>query len=262
MATYLDSYPIESCNDACFQYMNSFDWKGIREAAMRNGPFHFDVSDTLRLFPHLELDERYALYCYVSPEYHGLWGRVAAVKRDTSPDPIHVKPDPLWEYSFELPDTALPPMEVIYNDGSPFGYFEALLAGELLSALPYVCHEQQHWDNCIFFPPALYEAEWERYLDLPDWRPRLVQDSCGGVSLYICWRHFENGLGVSDGRDLIYLTEHSFYSGLKFYHFLELKNPRSMYKSQLNEDSRYGEAKHCCVASSQRILLAREKARD
>lgn len=261
MTIYLDSYPIEDRNDACFRYMDSFDWRGISEKVKRDGVIHFEVSDALSLFPHLELDERYALYCYVSRQYHGLWGRVAAVKEDTSPAPINIQKDSPLGPSFELPAAALPPMEVLYNDGSPTGYFEALLAMKLLSALPYTCFEQQRWDECIFFPPAHYKSKWEQYIDLPDWRPRLVQDHREGVSLYACWRHYENGLGSSDGRDQIYLVQHFFYSDLKLYHFFEPKDTLTMYKSRLDEDSRYGEARHCCVASSHEILLTRERAR-
>lgn len=258
MTVYLDDYPIESINHVCKQYMNSFDWSGISEAIKQNGAFHFDVSDALKLFPGLALDERYALYCYVSREYHGIWGHVAAVKKDISQNPVNVQPDSLFGHSFELPDAALPPMEVIYNNGSPSGYFEALLAMKLLSALPYTRFEQEHWESCVFCPPAHFRSEWECYIDLPDWRPRLVQHGQSST-LYLCWRHFENGLGSSDGRDRIYLVQHSFLFNLTAYHAFIPKDTHSVFKAQLNEDSRYGKGRCCCVASSHQILLAQEK---
>lgn len=261
MTIYLDGYPIKSIDNACGHYGNSFDWNGISEAVKQNGAFYFNVSDALKLFPCLELDERYALYCYVSNQYHGMWGRVAAVKKDISPNPINIRPDFLMSgHSFELPDAALPPMEVIYSDGSPYGYFEALLAMNLLFALPYTCFEQPHQKSCAFCPPAHFESGWERYIDLPDWRPRLVQDERNSI-LYLCWRHFENGIGSSDGRDRIYLAQHSFFPKLAAYHAFTPKDRHSMYKAQLDEDSRYGETRRCCVTSVQQILLAREKSK-
>lgn len=263
MILYLDSYPIESTNNACEHYRKSFDWSGISEEIKQNGAFHFNVSDVLELFPCLSLDERYDLYCYVSREYHGLWGHVAAVRKDTAPNPTNIQPHFLLGHSFELPDAALPPMEVIYNDGSPFGYLEALLAAKLLTALPYTCFEKDHWQRCAFYPPAHFESEWECYIDLSDWRPRLLRDGWKDRdnTMYLCWRQFENGFGSSDGRDTICLAQHKFLSNLALYHGFAPKKTRPVYKSQLDEDSRYGETNRCCVATVRELMLAREKSR-
>ena len=86
MAVYLDDYPIHSSDEACSRYMAAIDWRLVSQEIETNGVSCFDVSDTLPLFPHLTLDDDYILFCYVTREYHGLWGRVAALQKDTPSD--------------------------------------------------------------------------------------------------------------------------------------------------------------------------------
>lgn len=255
---YLDDYPLEAVNEACFHYMHhSINWDKAFDETNRRGVSYFHVSDAIRLFPHLKLDKQYALYCYVAREYHGLWGQVAAVRTDASPEPVNIRTDFLLGPSFDLPEAGVPPMEAIYNDGSPFGFFEALLAAELLSAIPYTRFEQEHWDNCVLCPPPHYETEWERYIELPDWRPRFLPDR-SMPSIYLCWRNFQSGWGSSDGCDSIYLARHTFQSRLAEYHAFYQKDRPTLFRSRLDDDSRYGKENRCCVAVASQILLARQ----
>lgn len=109
MAVYLDDYPIHSSDEACSRYMAAIDWRLVSQEIETNGVSYFDVSDTLPLFPHLTLDDDYILFCYVTREYHGLWGRVAALQKDTPSPPVNVQPKGPLGPSFELPDAAVPP---------------------------------------------------------------------------------------------------------------------------------------------------------
>ena len=266
MVTYLTDYPLEACNSACRRYMNDIDWKRVSQEARANHVAHFDVSDAMSIFSHLELDEEYALYCYISHEYHGLWGRVAAVKKSEPLEPQKI--DPKGEFgglfgpSFELPDSAAPPMEAIYHDGTPHGYFEALLAKEFFSALPYVRFEQIHWDHCIVQHPERFFDGWNIYEQIPDWRPHMITTQHDNVIISMCWRHFENGFGASDGCDRIRLSQHHFHDELKWHHFAESQTKRhTMYKAQIDDDKRYGKGRHCCVASENSITIAVQKDR-
>lgn len=264
MVTYLTDYPLDVCNSACRQYMNHVDWDWAYQEAHTNHVAYFDVSDAMSIFSHLELDEEYALFCYLSHEYHGLWGRVAAVKKSETVKPQNVDPTGklggLFGPSFELPDSAAPPMEAIYNDGTPHGYFEALLAKEFFSALPYECFEQIHWDKCIVRYPERFFADWNIYERIPDWRPRMITTRHNYVIISMCWRHFENGIGASDGCDTIRLSQHHFNEGLKWHHFAEGQAKRhTMYKAQIDDDKRYGEGRRCCVASERSITIAEQK---
>jgi len=259
----LSDYPLARCNEACSRYMGHVDWDRISEEAHTNHAAYFDVSDSLPLFSHLELDEEYALYCYVTHEYHGLWGRVAAVKKCEPLEPIVLDGGRNGFFQgpeFELPDSSVPPMEAIYHDGTPHGYFEALLADMFFHALPYVRFEQEHWDNCITRPPKRFDLDWDIFEKLTDWKPYMCTDRYGGVTVSMCWHHFENGFGSSDGCDTVRRSQHHFERSLGFHNFIERRKSMSnMYKSHIDDDKRYRDGRHCCVARERSITIATQK---
>ena len=139
---YLDSYPLKEHYSACKKYLQQLDWNTKSKEIESKGVIHFDVSDVISLFPHLELDENYELICYLSSEYHGIWGNIAAIELGADKTPIiYSKNHFLSQFSmgthFELPKSAVQPLEAIYNDGTPEGYFEAVLCSLFLEAIPY-----------------------------------------------------------------------------------------------------------------------------
>ena len=257
----LKQYPLIELTEACSNYMRNLDWNQISKDARSNFVSCFDVSSSMRLFPHLQLDENYDLFCYITYEYHGLWGRVAAIKKSEDHKAI-IKQERglLHGPEFELPDGSVPPMEAIYNDGTPYGYFEAIIAQEFFSGLPYVCFERKNWDHCIATHPKNYKKHWRIFVNFPDFMPHLDFSDDGYVSITACWREFENGFGSSDGKDSIYLRSHSFHNNLKFYLFQESrKNSFGMHKSHIDDDKRYTDARHCCVFNTTSIEIAKQK---
>ena len=255
---YLDQYPLEEHYNTCIRYINSLNWDEISNRISKEGVIHFDVSDVVSLFPHLELDENYGLICFLSREYHGIWGRIAAIKNGDSCEPVIDPDDKLAQlfkgHHFSLPEGAAPPMEVIYHDGTPYGYFEALLAREFLGAIPYTCFERKNWDFCITEYPENFPLNWHVYEKISDLRPHMTTTQYGvTVSLY--WHHPENGIGSSDGCDRIYLAQHTFKKRLG-HHFL---SSMSMYKTHIKDDERYREGRHCCVANDRSIDIAVQK---
>ena len=216
-----------------------------------------DVSDSIKIFSHLELDEDYALYCYISHEYHGLWGRVAAIKKTESTEPIIKADDPLRMMigpTFELPDSSVHPMEAIYHDGTPYGYFEALLAAEFYGALPYVRFEQDNWDRCIMDQPDRFYAEWIIHEHLPDWRPQLIKNRFGDVKIMMCWLHPENGIGSSNGCDVIRRSHHEFYPNAGWN-----SHRKDVYKSHVDREKQRDDQHRCCLASQHSITIAIQK---
>ena len=259
---YLDHYPLEHHYDICQQYLKNIDWDKKASEISEQGVVWFDVSDTLNLFSHLELDENYALICYLASEYHGIWGRVAAVHRDDSKMPT-IDSENLWAKlchgtDFKLPEKATPPMEAIYNDGTPEGYFEALLCDLFLAVLPYTQYEQEHWDVIITDPPADFQFAWDSNIEIADWQPRMITDAYGGNTLLVFRRKIENGIGSSSGKDSIYLSQYEFQRHLSWYHAFRKKNYR-MYHGQIDDDTRYTDQCCCCVSAESSILIAHEK---
>lgn len=258
---YLDTYPLAAHYTACRRYLREhMDWSDISRRIGQESVIALDVSDALSCFSHLVLDEHYKLLCYLAREYHGIWGRVAAVRDSVPRDPV-IREEDAWLSTlfcgqhFELPEAAAPPMEAIYHDGSPEGYLEAVLCESFLAALPYQQYEQDNWHIVETAPPADLDERWDVRLRLPDWRPRTV-----GNTLLLCRRVVENGLGSSSGRDRIYLTQYSFQPSLAMYHHVRPRDRHSVYRGQIDDDKRYGERRRCCVAASSAILLAEESA--
>lgn len=60
-------------------------------------------------------------------EYHGYYGEIAAIRKGAAGEPL-IKEGRYFP-SFTLPDTAVPPPDALYHDGSPHGYPEALVTG-------------------------------------------------------------------------------------------------------------------------------------
>jgi hypothetical protein len=266
MHRYIDDYPLKEHYASCEEFLyDVLDWDLMSKRIRAEGVIYFDISNALNLFPHLELDEDYKLVCYLSKEYHGIWGRIAAIKNGDSCEPV-IDPKDEWlsklfhGQCFELPECAVPPMEAIYNDGSPHGYLEALLAEEFLGAIPYTRFEQEHWDKCIFQYPNSFPSGWNIYENIYDLRPHITTTDYGSVIVSVCWLHFENGIGASDGCDTIRLSQHEFSKNLSLRRFAEkMSNSSGMYKGHIDDDSRYREGRRCCVSSERAITIAVQK---
>lgn len=266
---YLGDYPLQECWQMCVSYAHSqIDWNAVKRTVSDKEVAVFDVSDAVELFPHLELDERYNLICYVSKEHHGLWGHTAAIKRGDSSVPQ--KAESAMERKlgvFHLPETAVFPMDVIYNDGTSEGFLEAVLFQQMIRALPCIHFEWDVWNRIVGTYPNNFPADWDVYAEIRDWTPRAIWDSSGNCKIMVCHIEIENGFGASDGRSRLYLTKCSFKTGLKFHYWSEQNNSRitNIYKGRVEDDSRYGEKRRCCVYNQSSVLIAkvsREKAGD
>ena len=255
----LEGYDLDNFYRRSHQYLReTIDWDAISKNVGENGIEAFPVAGSLELFSHLTLDERYELYCYVAREYHGLWGRVAAVPKGDQQDLV-VKPGIFGYTELTLPDSAVPPMEALYHDGTPEVYFESVLCTQLFRAVPYVGFERQNHDNIWTAPPGDLSEQWNVHIHLPDWTPKVFWED-GHCTMIACKFEYENGIGSSNGRSRIKLSEYSFWSKLSFLHGIEpmKRVGKDIYPSRIEDDGRYGEGRCCCVAKEVSILVAEE----
>lgn len=257
---FLDQYPLDYHYHVCKQYLkDDLDWNEFYAEIRENGAAFFEITEIISFFPHLELDENYSLICYLASEFHGVWGRVAAIKNGDSRAPIFDAETEKWDYlfrgkDFKLPHGAVPPMEAIYHDGTNEGYFEAVLCSLFLRGLPYTHFLYNHWDIIMNEPPSNIQKGWGAFVDVPCWIPRRVENTIIAFK-----REIENGYDSSDGRDRIYLTQFHFVENLGHYHFVESQKRHSMYPNRIKDDKRYNEKRHCCVFFESTVLVAREK---
>lgn len=254
----LNQYPLEDHYRVCRQYIRqSIDWSEISNMIRKKGTVSIDVSNTISLFSHLELDTDYSLICYMTSEYHGIRGRVAAIKkgeawekkRGESKTAIHS----LFGNELDVPEYAAPPMEAIYNDGTAEGYFEAVLCSLFLKAIPYTRFEQDLWHIIEHSLPENYDDAWDSRVALADWNPRR-----SGRTLTALRRVIENGIGASDGKDRIYLTEYTFQNSINE-HLLWTRGRHTLYPSHILDDTRYNETRRCCVFTQSSVLVAVQK---
>lgn len=256
----LSQYPLEDHYRVCRQYMDrSMDWNRISDSIREKGRIGVDVSDAISFFSHLELDPGYRLVCYMTSEYHGIFGQVAALKKTDDWQPKCDTHQEFHPYHFgnklKLPECAVPPMEAIYNDGTAEGYFEAVLCFLFLQALPYARFEQDHWPLIMNAIPNDYEVNWDCQVALADWRPRYTKHTITALS-----RRVENGIGASDGKDRIYLTQVHFCTSVNDYlvrAVLGTQRPKDT--NHITENNRYGETRKCCVFTSSSVLVAVQK---
>ena len=138
------------------------------------------VSDILDPFPHLTLDENYELVCYSYRHYHGTNGMVVAVPKNVSFVPDVQSPgvfNGFWGPVYSIPDRAVPPMEAIYTDGTYEGYFEAIIAEEMIPNMMINSFTSIHrHDAFITEPPERFPQDWKVFIELLDWYPRIIHN--------------------------------------------------------------------------------------
>ena len=251
---FLKNYPLKERYILCDRYIRSrIDWDEIFEEIKRNGAAYFDVSSVIELYPRLELDENYRLLCYLGREYHGVWGRIAAIRNDSDEKPIISPKKAVGGKDFELPQDATPPMEAVYHDGTDEGLLETVLCSLFLQYIPYIHYENRNLEIIIDAPPQNLAEGWNTVVDIENWTPRRTDNSIIAFK-----REVEDGFGSSDGKDRIYLTQFAFERNLGSYHTFKANNSYSMYKNQIDNDKRYNEKRRCCVFVESSVLIARE----
>ncbi len=260
---FLDRYPLKQCYDKCHHFINKqIDWYKVGRKIEQDKVTSFSVDTCMAFFPHLQLDDDYSLICYVTTEYHGIWGRVAAIPK-TQLDNIVLETEKgiFGGVELKLPQVAAPPMEAIFCDGTPDGFLEALLLKQLLNAIPYVRYEKKNYNHFITSRPSEYALRWNEFVDIPDWRPRIMISDMNHVELIAFTHVTENGLGSSSGKDRIYISKYQFHRNLSMILMLEsMGSKRSrMYHAHIDNRERYCAGKHCCVTDNSRILIAEEK---
>ena len=260
---YIDDYPLKERYHACDNFKNNIDWKQVSTAIQNDGLAWLDVTSAIEVFPNLAMDESYRLFCCIAKEYHGYWGRVAALHKDD-----HELPKPeesvLSGSSFTLPANAAPPMQAIYRAGHAHGYLDAILCHQLLNDIPYAGNVLSQREEIITKAPVDFQDRWDVFLQIDDWRTRLLPNATGiaqmaYTKLLSFHRVFENHLESSNGLEKIYLDEYCFYSSPGFYR-MSRRNDDSMYRGFINGSGRYSLDRRCCVFEIRSIAIARQRA--
>jgi len=260
---YINDYPLGKRYRACEDYFNHIDWTTIFSVIGKDGIAWFDVSSAVDIFPHLTLDKNYRLCCCMAREYHGYWGRVAAMPVNDPEEPL--RNDGIMGCFFDLPSNAAPPMEAIFRTNHDHGYMDAALCQQLLSKLPYNGNPLFGMEEVICSAPLDYESRWDVYINNEDWRARILPyargfDSLLDERLISFHRTTELGIGSSDGLDRLYLDEYHFFSSASIAQACSKERRYdSMYTGYIDGKERYSPDRRCCAFESTSIEIARQK---
>lgn len=242
----LKNYPIEKISAEVDQMQESV-WDQIESLKGKIGPpLEYNITSFITPFRHLQLDPDYEFFCYIDYEYHGSFGYTAAIKRG-EPHQAGYKERIIFP-EIILPEKAVDPMEVVYCDGSPEGFLEAVLLKKMLNGLPRKRNIYSDGTSVLFTKPESLNEDWDILIPVTEWYPKF-KDSI----LYFYMYKYENGMESSDGRDRISLQSCFFSDHLDMSRYFGLK---SKYPHQLSGRGRYHKGKHCCVFKSVSIQIA------
>ena len=253
---YLDQYPFDETAEKCKNYIHSFDWREISDDIKEKKVIYFDVSDCIGIFEHLQLDDNYQLLCYVSREYHGMLGETAALEKGQN---IKAKYKGLGiGFNVKLPQTAADPMEVVYHDGTPEGYLEAVLFSEFMYLIPNSHFQHHRKAPVITSLPKDTLDMWDIFVDVSDVRPKIFIEG-DNASLYIFRRKHAGIFAPTDSRDEIILSQYNFDKYGFTCHFNNYK--KISFKEHPSNSLRknYCDTKRCCLFADVEMKIAKQK---
>ena len=255
---YLENYPFDERVRACHRYMNAIDWDYVHNEVRKTQCCVLCISDAVDLFPNLSLMPGYELYAYIFPEYHGLWGRVAGIKTGESAVP-KITPARYGPFpnDYELLENAVHPVSVLYADGSPEGYLDAIFAEKLFDELPRLKHQHYSEGLCYWKQPEDYPNRWKVYIDIPDWRPR-VKESDLETTIWLVWSEWYQS-GFDTPYEYTFLKEYRFWRDPLMESNLLRSAITGKYQNHIEEEQQpYGPGRHCCLHYEDEILIAKK----
>ena len=204
-----------------------------------------EITEILKPFTHITLDDKYKIIAYSSYEIHGTFGEVVAIKKDKE------TPDVYLEHAHCLfqriiPDVCYPVNEVILCDGTPEGFFEVILLNDVLWKL-FKGYAEVYLDTFIFSSDDLIDNKELLFKPL-DYSPQYYKDYNGTTKLLLLERG--NNQGVE-------LCEYSFSN----------ENPRFWQKDKEYlhiefEKDRFSDDKCCCYFLRKSICISEVKELD
>ncbi len=233
--------------------LNPIYQKLMREVQLSaNADKHYsgkvDITELLKPFRHIMIDEKYKLIAYSSYEYHGPFGKAVAVESDKPTPDVYLE-IPNFLFQRIIPEVCYPVKEVLFCDGTPEGFFEAILFDDMLWKLFKGYHEA-YLDNYIF---SYKEIKKEKgfILKLADWIPKFYKSMEGiredkQVSNLLLMKKFPD--------KSIALQKYSFSNC-----FPKRWQTAKEYSHIDFEMNRFSESKHCCFYSCKAFCIRDEE---
>ena len=243
--TPLSREEFERYNALLRRLFGSIDWDAAYKALDAQTYVYYDISSFVQHFSHLQLDENYALFFYLTNEYHGAYGHTAAIQKEESPLPTVKDSGSLFRTHMgtimELPEAAVPCMDALYRDTTREGLWDAFFFFHLLNTLA----RPERFTKSIFFerPTALDDYD-EIYLDTQDWTPAVIGNN--RIRIYSEIADFQSVFG-----ETVYLLEYSFVDRRLHDLYYETRRNGEKY---IPQQGRYNKERLCCVMDKSSAL--------
>lgn len=204
-----------------------------------------DITEILKPFTHLTLDDKYKLIAYSSYEIHGVYGKVVSIEKDREAPDVHLEHPGLYIPQKITPKDCYPVNEVIFCDGTPEGFFEVILLNDVIWKL-FKGYAEVYLNDYIF---SLDDLSKKELLFKPvEVSPKYYKNYKGTSKLLLLEKSHDGG---------IYLCEYSFSN--RFPRFWQKDKDYSHIEF---EKGRFSDNKCCCYFSSKRICICEGEEQD
>ena len=203
-----------------------------------------EITEILKPFNHITLDEKYKLIAYSSYEIHGPFGKAVAIEKEKEAPDVYLEHE-YCLFQKIIPDVCYPVNEVIFCDGTPEGFFEVILLNDVIWKL-FKGYAEVYLDNHIFSLEDLIKKE---LLFKPvEVSPTYYKNYNGTSKLLLLEK-------INDGG--IDLCEYSFSNRTP-----KLWQRDKDYSHIEFENGRFSDNKCCCCFSSKRICVCEDEEQD
>ena len=203
-----------------------------------NSVDYIDISDVVKVFPHLSLNPNYRIFHFCCHSYHSNYA-TGAVKINAVPD---VKITLPLINTFEV-SNGIPLGDALFRDASPEGAFEAILFQHLADRMDPIRYRPYMTKH-----PLHYNRDWLIDLDVEDWRPKAFIDKNGIVSHVQVFILNDLRYRLIDDIATVELHRYTFSRNIQLYR--SLRSRERIFKNTDDDFSRYDNQHLCCTIST------------
>ncbi len=196
-----------------------------------------EITEILKPFNHITLDEKYKIIAYSSYEIHGPFGKAVAIEKNRETPDVYLEHEHCL-FQRIIPDVCYPIDEVIFCDGTPEGFFEVVLLKDIIWKLFKGC-AKVYLNDYIFSLDDL--SKKQLFFKPLEVSPKCYKNYNGITKLLLLEKRHDGGID---------LCEYSFSNMIpKFWQTDKDYSHIEFEKGHFSDD------KYCCYFSSKRICI-------
>lgn len=198
-----------------------------------------EITEILKPFTHITLDEKYKIIAYSSGEIHGVYGKAVAIEKDREAPDVYLKYPELCIFKKIIPEDCYPVNEVIFCDGTPEGFFEVVLLKDVLCKL-FNGYAEVYLNSYIFSFEDISVNKKLLFKPL-EYHPKYYKNYDGISKLLLLEHSYDQG---------VKLSEYSFSNCMPI-----LWQKDTEYSHIKFENDRFSDDKCCCYFSHKSICI-------